>query len=110
MVTITLSNYRWTTGEPPEVLEQRYLLQYMLHDKTAHIKDELYNTFKTWTLEQYVKFFNASGCILEFIIKQMTISTIIAQEAIKEKVTLPTAFKECEDMFSEKTPTKLLPS
>ena len=82
----------------------------MLHDKAAHIKDELYNTFKTWTLEQYVKFFNTSGCILEFIIKQMTISTIIAQEAIKEKVTLPTAFKEYEDMFSEKTSTKLLPS
>ena len=45
-VTITLANYRWTTGEPPEVLEQRYLLQYMLHDKAAHIEDEPYDTFK----------------------------------------------------------------
>ena len=82
----------------------------MLHDEAAHIEDELYNTFKTWTPEQHAKFFNASGCVSEFIIKQMTISTIIAQETTKGKVTLPTAFKEYEDMFSEKTSTKLLPS
>ena len=50
----------------------------MLHNKVAHIEDELYNTFKTWTLEQHAKFFNASSCILEFVIKQMMISTIIA--------------------------------
>ena len=79
----------------------------MLHDKAAHIKDELYGTFKTWTPEQYAKFFNTSSCILEFIIKWTTISTIIAQGATKEKVTLPVAFKEYEDVFSEKTPTKL---
>ena len=38
------------------------------------------------------------------------ISTIIAQGATKEKVTLPMAFKEYEDIFSEKTPMKLPPS
>ena len=75
---ITLSNYRWTTGEPPEVLEQWYLLWYMLHNEAAYIEDKLYDTFKTWTPEQHAKFFNASGCILEFAIKWTTISTIIA--------------------------------
>ena len=79
----------------------------MLHDEAAHIKDELYNTFKTWVLGQCTKFFNASGCILEFMIKWTTISTIIIQGATKEKVTLPTVFKEYEDIFTEKTPTKL---
>ena len=59
--------------------------------------------------EQYAKFFNVSGCIPEFIIKWITISTIIAQGATKEKVTLPTAFKEYKDMFSKKTPIKLPP-
>ena len=107
---ITLINYTWTTGEPPEVLEQRYLLQYMLHDKAAHIKDKLYNTFQSWMLEQCAKFFNASSCIPEFVIKQTTISMIIAQEATKEKITLPMTFKEYEDIFFEKTPTKLPPS
>ena len=82
----------------------------MLHDKVAHIGDELYNTFKTWMLEQHARFFNASSCIPEFVIKWMTISTIIAQEATKEKVTLLMAFKEYEDMFSKKTPIKLPPS
>ena len=101
-VMITPSNYRWTTGESPEVLEQWYLLWYMLHNKVAHIKDELYDTFKTWTLIQCAKFFNTSGCILEFVIKWMTISMIIAQEATKEKVTLPMAFKEYKDVFSKK--------
>ena len=107
---ITPAHYRWTTGEPPEVLEQWYLLQYMLHDKAAHIKDEPYNTFKTWTLEQCAKFFNTNGCIPEFVIKWTTISTIITQEAAKRKVTLPTAFKKYEDVFSEKITTKLPPS
>ena len=82
----------------------------MLHDEAAHIEDELYHTFKSWMLEQRVKFINASSCIPEFIIKQTTISTISAQEATKEKVTLPTAFKEYKDIFSEKTPMKLPPS
>ena len=82
----------------------------MLHDEAAHIEDELYNTFKTWTLEQHVKFFNASGCIPEFIIKWTMISTIIAQGATKEKVTLLMAFKEYKDMFSEKIPIKSPPS
>ena len=82
----------------------------MLHNKAAHIKDELYDTFKSWMPEQHAKFFNASGCIPEFVIKWTTISTIIAQEATEEKVTLPMAFKEYEDVFSKKTPTKLLPS
>ena len=68
-VMITPANYRWTTGEPPKVLEQQYLLQYMLYDKAAHIKDELYNTFKTWMPEQRAKFFNTCGCVLEFVIK-----------------------------------------
>ena len=68
-VMITPSSYRWTTGEPPEVLKQQYLLWYMLHDEAAHIEDELYNTSKTWTLEQWAKFFNTSGCITEFAIK-----------------------------------------
>ena len=81
----------------------------MLHNKAAHIKDELYNTCKTWTPEQHAKFFNTSSCIPEFIIKWTTILTIIAQEATKEKVILPIAFKEYEDMFSEKSPTKLSP-
>ena len=58
-VMIIPSNYRWTTGEPPKVLDQWYLLWYMLHDKAAHIKD----TFKTWAPEQCAKFFNASDCI-----------------------------------------------
>ena len=109
-ITITPSNYRWIIGEPPEVLEQWYLLWYMLHNEAAHIEDKLYNTFKTWTPEQYAKFFNASSCILRFVIKWMTISTIIAQGATKEKVILLMAFKEYEDVFSEKTPTKLPPS
>ena len=104
-----LSNYRWTTGELPKVLDQQYLLWYMLYDEAAHIKDELYNTFKTWAPEQCAKFFNASDCIPEFIIKWMTISTIIAQEATKEKITLPVAFREYMDVFSEKIPTKLPP-
>ena len=82
----------------------------MLHDEAAHIEEELYDTFKSWMPEQHAKFFNASSCIPEFIIKQTTISTIIAQGAAKEKVTLPTAFKEYKDVFSEKTPTKLPPS
>ena len=82
----------------------------MLHDKAAHIEDELYDNFKSWTLEQQAKFFNVSGCILEFIIKQTTISTISAQGATKEKVTLSTAFKEYKDVFSEKFPMKLSPS
>ena len=82
----------------------------MLHNKAAHIENELYDTFKTWTLEQCAKFFNASSCVLEFVVKQMMISMIIAQGATKEKVTLPVAFKEYKDVFSEKTPTKLSPS
>ena len=82
----------------------------MLHNEAAHIKDELYNTFKTWMLEQCAKFFNASSCVPEFVIKRTMILTIIAQGATKKKLTLPTAFKEYEDMFSEKTPTKLPPS
>ena len=109
-IMITPCNYRWTTGEPPEVLEQQYLLWYMLHDEAAHIEDKLYDTFKSWMLEQHAKFFNTSSCILEFIIKWTTILTIIAQGATKEKVTLPTAFKEYEDVFFEKTPMKLPPS
>ena len=76
-VMITSANYRWTTGEPPKILEQRYLLQYMLCNEAAHIEDELYDTFKTWTLVQYPKFFNTSSCIPEFVIKWTTISTII---------------------------------
>ena len=104
-VMITLSNYRWTTGEPPEVLEQQYLLQYMLHDKAAHIENELYNTFKTWMPEQHAKLFNTSSCVPEFIIKWTSISTIIAQGVTKEKVTLLTAFKEYKDVFSEKKKT-----
>ena len=68
-IMITPCNYRWTTGEPPEVLEQQYLLWYMLHDEAAHIEDKLYDTFKSWMLEQHAKFFNTSSCILEFIIK-----------------------------------------
>ena len=68
----------------------------------------LYNTFKTCAPEQCAKFFNANDCILEFIIKWMTISMIIAQGAIKEMVVLPTAFREYMDIFSEKTPIKLL--
>ena len=68
-VMITSANYRWTIGEPPGVLEQQYLLWYMLHNKAAHIKDELYDTFKTWMLVQCAKFFNASSYILEFTIK-----------------------------------------
>ena len=79
----------------------------MLHDEAAHIEDKLYDTFKFWMPEQHTKFFNASGCVPEFIIKRTTISTIITQGATKEKVTLPTAFKEYKDVFSEKTPTKL---
>ena len=82
----------------------------MLHNEAAHIEDELYNTFKTWMLVQHAKFFNTSNCILELVIKWTTISTIIAQEAAKEKVILPTALKEYEDIFSEKTPTRLPPS
>ena len=82
----------------------------MLHDEAAHIKDELYDTFKPWMPEQCAKFFNASGCVLEFVIKWMTISTIIAQETNKEKVTLSMVFKKYEDVFLEKTPTKLPPS
>ena len=109
-VTIIPANYRWTIGEPPEVLEQRYLLQYMLHNEAAYIEDELYDTFKTWTSEQCAKFFNTSSCVPEFIIKQITISTIITQGAAKEKVTLPVVFKEYENVFSKKTPTKLPPS
>ena len=109
-VTITPSNYRWTTGEPPEVLDQQYLLWYMLYDEAAHIKDKLYNTFKTWAPEQCTKFFNTSGCIPEFVIKRTTISIIIAQGATKEKVTLPAAFRGYMDIFSEKTPMKLPPS
>ena len=35
---------------------------------------------------------------------------IITQGAAKEKVTLSMAFKEYEDMFFKKTPTKLPPS
>ena len=35
------------------------------------------------------------------------ISTIITQEATKEKVTLPVAFREYVDVFSKKTPAKL---
>ena len=81
-------------------MEQQYLLRYMLYNEAAHIEDELYDTFKTWKLEQCTKSFNASSCILEFVIKQTTISTIIAQEATKEKVTLLTAVKEYEDIFS----------
>ena len=107
---ITPSNYRWTIGEPPEVLEQWYLLWYMLHNEAAHIKDKLCDTFKTWVPKQHTKFFNTSSCISEFIVKWTMISTIIAQGAIKKKVTLPVAFREYEDIFSEKTPMKLPPS
>ena len=82
----------------------------MLHDKAAHIEDELYNILKTWASKQHAKFFNTSGCILEFIMKWTMISTIITKGAIKEKVTLPVAFKEYEDIFSEKTSMKLPPS
>ena len=81
----------------------------MLHDKAAHIEVELYDTFKTWALEQHAKFFNTSSCISEFIIKWTTILSIIAQRATKEKVTLPAAFREYADIFSKKTPTKLPP-
>ena len=109
-ITIIPANYRWTTREPPKVLEQRYLLWYMLYDEAAHIEDELYDTFKTWMPEQCAKFFNASSCIPEFIIKWTTVSTIITQEATKGKVILPMVFKEYKDIFSEKTPTKLPPS
>ena len=109
-ITITPSNFRWTTGELSDVLEQQYLLQYMLHDKAAHIKDELYDTFKTWVPEQHTQFFNANGCVLEFVIKRMMISMIIAQEATKEKVTLPTAFREYTVIISKKTLMKLPPS
>ena len=70
-VTIALSNYRWTIGEPPKILEQQYLLQYMLYNEAAHIKDELYDTFKTWTSEQHAKFFNASGWLHSRICHQM---------------------------------------
>ena len=104
---ITLSNYRWTTGEPSEELDQWYLLQYMLHNEAAHIENELYDIFKTWAPEQHAKFFNANGCILEFVIKWTMISTIIAQGAIKEKIVLPSAFREYTDVFSKKTPMKL---
>ena len=82
----------------------------MLYDEAAHIKDKLYNTFKTWAPEQCTKFFNTSGCIPEFVIKRTTISIIIAQGATKEKVTLPAAFRGYMDIFSEKTPMKLPPS
>ena len=108
-ITITPSNYRWTTGEPPGALEQLYLLWYMLHNEAAHIEDELYDTFKSWMLEQQAKFFNASSYILEFIIKWTTISIIIAQGATKEEVTFSTAFKEYEDVFSEKSPQNCHP-
>ena len=106
---ITLSNYRWTTGEPPKVLDQWYLLWYMLHDEAAHIKDELYDTFKTWAPEQCAKFFNTSGCIPEFVIKWTMILMSIAQGATKEKVTLPAAFREYVDVFSKKTPQNYYP-
>ena len=107
---ITPSNYRWTTEDPPGVLEQQYLLWYMLYNKAAHIEDELYDIFKIWASEQYVKFFNANGCILKFVIKWMTtISMIIAQGATKE-VTLLLAFRKYTNIFSEKTPTNLSPS
>ena len=81
----------------------------MLHDEAAHIEAEQYDTFKTWASEQCTKFFNTSGYILEFIIKWTMISTIIAQGATKEKVTLLLAFREYMDLFSEKTPMELPP-
>ena len=109
-VMITLSNCRWTTGEPPNILEQQFLLWYMLHNEAAHIKDELYNTFKTWTPEQHANFFNANSCILEFVVNSTTMLMIIIQGATKEKVILSMAFREYADVFSEKTPTKLPPS
>ena len=76
----------------------------MLHNEAAHIKDELYDTFKTWAPEQHAKFFNASGGILEFIIKQMSISMIIAQGAMKEKIILPLTFREYIYVYSLKKP------
>ena len=79
----------------------------MLHDEAACIKDELYITFKTWAAEQHAKFFNANGCISEFVIKRMTISMIIAQWSIKKKVTLPIPFREYTDIFSKKIPIEL---
>ena len=82
----------------------------MLYNEEAHIKDELYDTFKTWAPEKCTNFFNASSCIPEFIIKWITISTIITQGATKEKVTLSAAFREYEDIFSKKTSMKLPPS
>ena len=82
----------------------------MLHNEAADIEDELYDTFKTWAPEQHAKFFNASSCVLEFVIKQTMISTIIAQGATEEKVTLSVAFREYKDIFSEKTSMKLPPS
>ena len=104
---ITPSNYRWTTDEPPNILEQWHLQQYMLHDRAAHIKNKLYNTFKTWAPEQHTKFFNANSCIPEFIIKRIMISMIIAQGTSKKKVTLPIAFREYADIFFKKTLMKL---
>ena len=76
----------------------------MLYDEAAHIEDELYDTFKTRALEQCAKFFHANSCLLEFVIKWMMISTIIAQGETKKKVALPSAFREYVDMFSEKNP------
>ena len=82
----------------------------MLYNEVAHVEDELYDAFKTWAPEQHAKFINASGCIPEFVIKQTAISTIIAQGATKEKITLPGTFREYVDVFSKKTPMKLPPS
>ena len=37
-VIINPSNYEWTTGEPPEVLDQQYLQWYMLYDKALILR------------------------------------------------------------------------
>ena len=68
-VMIILSNYRWTTGEPPKVLEQQYLLWYMLHDEVAHIEDGLYDIFKTWSQN------NAPSSSMQVVVSQNSSSS-----------------------------------
>ena len=68
-VTITPASYRWTTGQPPNVTEQRYLLRYLEHDEQEYVQDGLYESFRHWTPDQRMGFMAAHGDMLEFVVK-----------------------------------------
>src|SRR5258707_2407193 len=68
-VTIIPASYGWTTGQPPTITEQRYLLWYLEHDEQEYVQDWLYESFCHWTPNQRMGFMAAHGDMPEFIVK-----------------------------------------